>query len=248
VLAAVALLLAVSAGIAPVSAQSPYLIYQGQSFTLDGLSMQVSPTATCSEVLSTTVQGTVINCTGSSSAVYEAIAGTGTRGAAFSLATYFNNNGDFFQPITGGAIYSELKFSLIVNAATAAKISSAKLTATTTGSGGTLSITESGFPTGFTGSTLSLSAAGTASVTDATAYASPFTLNIDIKLTGPSSGSSLALTSVSMIFNPAPEPVSISIFGVSLAGLAVARRFRRKRGPTLPVAAAPFAPAIEPRA
>ncbi len=76
----------------------------------------------------------------------------------------------------------------------------------------------------------------------------PFTLNIDIKLTGPSSGSSLALTSVSMIFNPAPEPVSISIFGVSLAALAVARRFRRKRGPTLPVAAPPFAPAIEPRA
>ena len=37
-------------------------------------------------------------------------------------------------------------------------------------------------------------------------------------------GQTLTLTNVALLLNPAPEPASIALFGVGVAGLAAARR------------------------
>jgi hypothetical protein len=76
---------------------------------------------------------------------------------------------------------------------------------------------------------LSLSAAGTATTKDTSNYVGTLAIAYDIQLIE-GTGGTLKLTSVQSIFNPAPEPVSIAVFGVGLAGLAAVRRSRAKGG------------------
>jgi 3D (Asp-Asp-Asp) domain-containing protein len=209
-------------------------VYNNASIVADGLGFQVG--STCNQTWAAAGTST---CDSSADADAQFIVATGTRGAAFSLTdTTLGGGGGLFSTIAAGQT-DELTFNLTVNASSTHPVNWAQLSVVTNGgtlgSGGSLSVTETGL-TGFSNSgSLSVTsvAGGSPIITDGTKLTSPFTISYDVKLVE-GTGGTLKLNSVQSIFFPAPEPVSLGIFGVGLVGLGAARRARRKaaRQPT----------------
>ncbi len=224
-------LLALGGVMAPAGAEN---VFNTASITADSLKMSVS---SCEQVWGS---GSLASC-GSSTGDAEFVLGTGIRGAVFSLANSSAETagGDLFTNAAGSAQSGQLTFTLAVTATASIPVNFAELSVTSTGTlgtGGSLTVTETGFPTGFSNSgTLSVTGAagttpsGSPTITDAANITSPFDIAYDIDLVE-GSGGTLKLTSVESIFRPAPEPISLSLFGVGLAGLGFVRRGRRDKG------------------
>ena len=213
----------------PAAAQTTD-VFNGASFVADGLTFTVAA-GTCEQNFNA---GKLSSCSGTSSAGAEFVPAVGIRGATFGI---FNSGNEgtagsgLFSNVSATKDSDQLEFTLDVPSTSKLGVSSAVLTVATTGSlgtGGSLTVTESGF-TGFSSTSLSLSAAGTATTKDTSNYVGTLAIAYDIQLIE-GTGGTLKLTSVQSIFNPAPEPVSIAVFGVGLAGLAAVRRSRAKGG------------------
>lgn len=210
------LLLALGAGVRPAGATN---VFNGATITADGLTFTVSG---CTD----TVASVAGSCTNGGNAIAEFVLGTGVRGADFSIES--KSGGALFSGLAGGKT-DELVFTLQVSATPTDPVNAASLSMVTSGTAGasTVLASEGAFPAGFSPSTLSLTAAGTVNGADATKLTTTFDLNYDIKLVQ-ANGQSLVLSSITSIFNPAPEPLSMSVFGVGLIGLGVVRRVRRR--------------------
>jgi hypothetical protein len=213
----------------PAAAQTTD-VFNGASFVADGLTFSVAA-STCEQNFNA---GKLTSCSSTSNARAEFLPSVGIRGATFTLANSGNSGQTkgtgLFSTVSATGDSDQLEFTLDATSTKTLGVSTAILTVATTGSlgtGGSLTVSESGFPAGFNNSTLSLSAAGTMSTTASSNYVGTLAIAYDIQLIE-GSGGTLKLTSVQSIFNPAPEPLSIAVFGVGLAGLAAARRSRAK--------------------
>jgi hypothetical protein len=200
-------------------------VFNGASITADGLTMSVTG---CNEVVAS---GSITSCT-TSNAIAQFVLGTGVRGADFSIEGAGTLGTPLFSSLAANKT-DELTFTLAITAAAGVPVNFAELSAITTGtlaSGGTLSVIEGAvgnpFSTAWAQPNLSLTSAGALTNTDPSKVTSVFDLNYDIKFAQGATAGTLQLTSVTSIFNPAPEPLSLSVFGIGLAGLAAARRSR----------------------
>jgi hypothetical protein len=191
-------------------------VYNGNSFTADGVLFSFTG---CTDIINS---GSSTSCSTSTNSVAKFVLGTGVDGADFTIEGV--SGGSLFSNLSSGKT-DELKFTLTVNATPSTPVNFAQLSAITSGSGSSSSILAS---EAYNGSTiLSLTAAGVTSVQDPTTMTSQFMLNYDIKLVQ-GAGGTLVLSSVTSLFTPAPEPLSLSVLAVGLAGLGIVRRRRNK--------------------
>lgn len=137
-------------------------------------------------------------------------------------------------PVTGSAIYSgtgsyTLAFNLQVSPLTGTGgISSITniLTGTDTSSAGNTNVYSAVTGTGSTGFAQIRSIIGAATTSQTfTLQQYPNSANFSVRMgVTATTGQTLTLTNVALLLNPAPEPASIALFGVGVAGLAAARR------------------------
>lgn len=147
-------------------------------------------------------------------------------------------------PVTGSAIYSgtgtyTLSFNLQVSPLTGSQgISRITdiLTGTDTSSRGDTGVYGAVTGTGSTGFSQIKSIIGAATTSQTfTLQQYPNTANFSVSMgVTATTGQTLTLTNVALLLNPAPEPASIALFGVGVAGLAaVRRRFGRRTKPAI---------------
>jgi len=215
------LLLALSGAVRPAGATN---VFNGASIVADGLTFTVSA---CTDVVNSAASTA---CSSSSNAIAEFVLGSGVRGADFALES--KTGGSLFSGLAVGNT-DTLIFTLTISATSGTTgVNLAKLSDVVSGtpSTSTLSVGMGGL-TGFTPTSLTLgtTATSSATATDTSLDHSAIALTYDITMSQ-QTGGSLVLSSVTSIFNPAPEPMSIAVFGVGLVGLAAARR--KGRTPT----------------
>jgi hypothetical protein len=234
--AGVAVLLAATTGVSrPAAAQSVGL-FIGSSIQVDGLTFTVT-------ACTLTTKNTAASC-GTSSSYTDEITPVAGRSAIINITGVGGAPIFSVASATTGADY-ELAYTLSI--AKTVPTSSATMTSVaTTLPGSTTAIT--GTETFFNGTT-AVNKVGSVFVNDpasgtqlGTAQAlshsvltatttfgavSSLSVNSDLKLIG--AGTALTLASVQQIYAPAPEPLTIGVFLVGLAGLVNARRNRRGR-------------------
>lgn len=142
-------------------------------------------------------------------------------------------------PVTGSAIYSgtgsynvafNLQVSPLTGTAGISKITDI-LTGSDTSSNGNAGVFGAVTGTGATTFTQIKSIIGSATTSQTFTLeqypnSANFSVNVGVNAT---TGQTLTLTNVALLFNPAPEPASIAVFGTALAGFAaIRRRFSRR--------------------
>ena len=206
-------------------------LYTGASYTFDGLTLKVTG---CSLSLAGSAPG---SCGTNDANSYLTLAGTTGPNAIFNVTK--TGGGDIFSYASGGNLTYDVNFTLQITAAKAVtKVTSAALAIAGSSSTGLFKNQVTGtetflapVPPGSTALATSLTAPST--TTTFTAAVSPLTTPInvttDLKLfSGATLGTTLKLASATLTFGPAPEPLSIAVFAVGLAGLGAARRKMRR--------------------
>ena len=222
-----ALLALASAGLTqPAGAVS---LMVGQSLVVSGLRIDV---VGCSVVIA---GGAASACTAGS---YEMVAGL-TVGETIRIQGA--GAGAIFNSIAAGSGLYDLSVDLeifgLIPAATVNQISLAMAGSTnvgaTTASKLAVSVGENSTAPGASSMSVNLNGPLTASTsfTPFSPFTTPFSVNKDIKLSSNSAtaGDTLTLSYVSQGFLPAPEPVSLGLFLVGVAGLGAARHYGRTR-------------------
>jgi len=188
----------------------------GNSVVADGLKITLT---------GCTVNGTKVTGTGACGTNLDLEVGTG-RGA----------NIDVVSATTGGSIASvaaagsnyDLVYTLSVAAASGAPVVSYAATTLTGTQNANVSLSDTLLNAANAQvAAQSINLASAASVTSTNSFASTTALSVTttLQLTGVT-GTTLKLSGVAQGFSPAPEPLSIGVFAVGLAGLGFARRRR----------------------
>ena len=214
-----------------------FLLQNGASFNFGGLHFSVSG---CVLTLNSTTQTSCASYTDSTSnsstagAVVFAgaeigglSAGVGGSNPVINIEALNNGNGgNLFNNLKAKKNY-DLTFALSVarngsNPTNDITSVTESLFATTgpTGQAADASLIDSAFSNG--AANMTVHAGSPSTLTDTFASTSTLTFNIDINL-NPSTGAAYTLKSATQQFSPAPEPISISLFVVGLAGIAFSR-------------------------
>lgn len=217
---------ALAAGTQPAGAVSLWSGSTGGSLTVDGLTITVT---SCTLKLASVTQS---SCAAGNLEMV-AVAGSGAQ-----IKIDGAGGGNIFSAAANSGLY-DLSFTLAivpavsgshttVSSATLAMTGSAASTDLTRVSAGE-TIVDSG---GTTLGSLSTNLSGPLTASTSFGAVSSFSVTKDLKVNtiGATAGDTLVLSSVSQIYNPAPEPVSIGLFLVGVAGIGVARRRRARRG------------------
>ena len=211
-------------------------LYTGASYTFDGLTLSVTGCTLTGVSLAGLPAG---SCGTTDANSYLTLAGTAGANAIFNLTK--TGGGDIFSYASGTNTTYDVNFTLKITAAKAVtKVNSAALAVNGSSSAGTLknqvTATETflaPIPAGATNLATSLvtTSATTAFTSAVSPLSTPLNVTGDLKLlTGTTLGTTLKLTSAMLTYGPAPEPLSIGIFMIGLAGLGAARHRMKTRG------------------
>ena len=215
-------------------------LYTGAVFSFDGLNISVTGCTLTGVALAGLPAG---SCGTTDTNAYLTLSGTAGTNAILNVTR--TGGGDIFSAATGSNLTYDIVYTLAVTMpGTKTTVNSAALTlagSARTTAGGTadplaadytrVTATETflaPIPTGATNLATNLNTASLA--TNFTTPVKSFNVTNDLQLqTGTGNlGNTLKLSSVTLTYGPAPEPVSIGIFLVGLAGLGAARRARSK--------------------
>jgi hypothetical protein len=205
-------------------------LLNGSVLTLDGLDLIVSGCVY-------TVNGTV--SAGGCSAASAELASV--SGSYLSFILDHSAGGDLFSNVRGPGNSLELNFNLLVARTagnTTAYVTSDTATLNMTGGGGANILDNVTASNSSTSPAFNIALSGAVVPTTGNAsfgVTAAFTLNVDAAVTAHdnSANHALSLNSVAMRLTPAPEPATVGIFLVGLAGLHYARS-RRRRSPERP--------------
>jgi len=214
----------------PAAAQTA--IYDNQSITASGVLMTVTG---CFFRNNTTAAATACDSLAHTSSDQMTVV-TGPRGTGASILINHSGGTDLLVAPTNRGRITELKFTLTVNASTLHPINMATLSDIIVpgNNRASVSLVENNFlspwalPQNITITSAAATGSGSLSTTGNVMVTTPFALNFDLKLTSTQNSNNLKLSSVTLAFRPAPEPLSIGVFMVGLAGLGAARRAKGK--------------------
>jgi len=220
---------------AQVIQSTPLLV--GNTVSADGLTFKV---VSCTLTLAGAVHSSCAT-TGQGAATLESLAGRNANIEAVGISA---NSSNIFNSVafsSSSKVY-ELSYTLEVLSAgtkpspTVKQYGSTLAGSTTAPSGDLVDITSvdslyastNGTGTALGTQNLNMSSGNTTGFSNAFGTLTPnFSETTTLELTT-QSGGTLTLSNLKQFYGPAPEPLSVSIFGVGLAGLGAVRRARRK--------------------